>query len=157
MVGVSIVAWYLYRSWQRQKLLRSGIEEIDRMHWREFEIYLGALFTEHGYSAKVTQGSGDFGADVVLTEKGRRIVVQAKHYSRNVGIKAVQEINAAKDYYKAAEAWVVTNQDFTPQAYRLASATGVRLINRDELIKFIIKAQKRKKSVERGICLTKKP
>lgn len=144
LVVFGLLSWSTYRNVQRRNLISSGIEDIDNMHWREFEKYLGTLFTAHGYSATVTQGSGDYGADVVFMKMGHRIVVQAKHYSRNVGIKAVQEVNAAKAYYRASEAWVVTNKDFTPQAYKLASATHVRMINRQELIKLIVAVQGKK-------------
>lgn len=42
-------------------------------------------------------------------------------------------------YYKADEAWVVTNSYFTAQASKLAVAGNIRLIDRDELIEMILK------------------
>lgn len=69
---------------------------------------------------------------------GKKIVVQAKRYNKNVGIKAVQEAQASIAHYGASEAWVVTNSDYTSAAYELAKSNKVRLINRDALIEMIL-------------------
>ncbi|MBT2740547.1 restriction endonuclease [Bacillus sp. ISL-77] len=106
----------------------------------EFEQYLVVLFKKLGISSKGTQASNDFGADLIL-EGQERVVVQAKRYRKNVGIKAVQEINSARDYYGAKEAWVITNSFFTSQAITLAEATGVKLIGRNELVELILNAK----------------
>src|SRR5690625_5763781 len=87
----------------------------------------------------VTKKSGDYGADVVLKGKNK-IVIQAKRYGykNNVSMDAVREVFAARSYYKADEAWVITNSFFTKQAKELAKACGVKLLNRYELEKFIV-------------------
>ena len=119
---------------------KSGIRDIDRMKGYQFEAYLQVLFKELGYQPIVTQKSGDYGADVVL--KGRnKIVIQAKRYGtkHKVSMDAVREVLAAMFFYKADEAWVITNSFFTKQAETLAKACGVKLLNRYELEKFIVK------------------
>ncbi|WP_235820498.1 restriction endonuclease [Halalkalibacter krulwichiae] len=113
------------------------IAKVDKMTGLEFEEYLAPLFEIHGYSAKVTQGSGDYGADLVVSKKGVKTVVQAKRYSSNIGVSAVQEIAAAKPFYHARKAMVVTNQYFTKQAKSLARANGVTLVDRDSLMAMI--------------------
>lgn len=120
------------------RLKRSGIAEIDQMDGVKFEQYLGYLFRSQGYKAEVTQAVGDYGADLVLTKENRRIVVQAKRYKKNVGLKAVQEVQSAKAHYRANEAWVITNSHYTDQARKLARSNGVRLIARDELIEMLL-------------------
>ncbi|PDZ08043.1 restriction endonuclease [Bacillus pseudomycoides] len=79
-------------------------------------------------------------ADLGLKENNR-IVIQAKIYGvkNRVGIRVVQEIYAAKAYYKAHEAWVVTNSVYTKQAKGLGEACHVKLIDRIELQKLINK------------------
>lgn len=91
----------------------------------------------------VTQATGDFGADLILRRKGKKIAVQAKRYSSNIGISAVQQAVAAKGYYKTDFAMVVTNQYLTPAAVKLAGVKNVRLINRDELTFMIAKVRKK--------------
>ncbi len=63
---------------------------------------------------KTTPKSGDFGADLVLSKDGVDTVVQAKRWNMVVGIEAVQQIVAAKQYYGARNAMVITNSEYTP-------------------------------------------
>nr|WP_242236412.1 restriction endonuclease [Bacillus cereus group sp. BfR-BA-01316] len=118
-----------------EELRQSSINEIDKMDGRQFEEYLSSLYESLGYQTEVTKGSGDFGADLVLKNNNETIIVQAKRYSNKVSLQAVQEIVAAKGYYIANHAWVVTNNYFTEPARKLAAANDVLLIDRDLLIK----------------------
>ncbi|WP_317259420.1 restriction endonuclease [Paenibacillus baimaensis] len=134
-----IVAMIISKKNYNEKLRRSGIADIDKMDGREFELYLGELFKKHNYEVRVTQASGDYGADLVIAKAGKTIVVQAKRLKSNVGIKAVQEVVGAIAHYRATEAWVITNSDYTDAARELAKSNNVRLISREELIEFILK------------------
>lgn len=118
---------------------KSGIKDIDRMDGYQFEEYLKVLFKALGYRPMVTKKSGDYGADVILKGKNK-IVIQAKRYGykNNVSMDAVSEVFAARSYYKADEAWVITNSFFTKQAKELAKACDVKILNRYELEKFIV-------------------
>jgi len=122
----------------RKELAKSGMPYIDKMDGRQFEFYLQALFQQLGYKIQVTPSSGDFGADLVMKGK-EKIVIQAKRYSakNRVSLSAVQEVYAAKAYYKANQAWVVTNSYFTKQAKELAAACDVTLVDRADLQTFI--------------------
>nr|WP_305120972.1 restriction endonuclease [Saccharibacillus sp. JS10] len=139
-VGIGIAIFLLIRVTlaRSARLKRSGIGEIDQMDGIQFEQYLGHLFRSQGYKAEVTQAKGDYGADLILTKNDRRIVVQAKRYKKNVGLKAVQEVQSAKAHYRANEAWVVTNSYYTEQAKKLASSNKVTLVTRDELIQMLL-------------------
>lgn len=86
----------------------------------------------------MTRSAGDYGADLVIEKDGVRTVVQAKCYSKNVGIDAVQQVQASKAHYKAAQAWVVTNRGFTEAAKTLAHSNGVNLVDRELLINMIL-------------------
>jgi len=91
------------------------------------------VFTELGYSAELTKGSGDKGADLILERNGTKIIVQAKYYSRPIGNKAIQQAYTAKDIYRADIAAVVTNSSFTKQAVEDAALIEVVLIDGDKL------------------------
>lgn len=130
-----------------KRMAKSGIHYIDKMDGFQFEVYLKALFRELGYRPEVTKRSCDYGVDVIL--KGRnRIVIQAKRYGikNRVGIRAVQEVYAGKAYYKADEAWIVTNSVFTKQAEELAKACQLKLIDRFELQNLINKVNPEQKA-----------
>ena len=93
----------------------------------EFEEYLKNLFELLGYTAIQTSLSGDQGADLILSKDDEKIVVQAKKYDGKVSNKAVQEIAAAKNYYEADKAMIVTNSSFTKSAIELAFSNDVEL------------------------------
>lgn len=105
-----------------------------------FEEYLKQLFGELGYEVDKTPASGDFGADLVMSKNGKRIVVQAKQYAGQVGFDAVKEIHFARTYYQADEALVITTSGFTQQAVSAASASGITLIDGAELTNLISRA-----------------
>ncbi|PJN59842.1 hypothetical protein PAEAM_28770 [Paenibacillus sp. GM1FR] len=147
VVGI-IVLMVIIQQKRAERLKRSGIAEIDKMDGVQFEHYLGHLFRSQGYRAEVTKAAGDYGADLVISKDGKRIVVQAKRYKKNVGLKAVQEVQGAKAHYRANGAWVVTNSNYTEQAYQLAKSNGVRLIARDELVEMLL-AMKEKLSASK--------
>ncbi|MCD7747993.1 MAG: restriction endonuclease [Firmicutes bacterium] len=94
----------------------------------EFEKYVAGNLHYFGYvNAVVTRGLGDFGADVIAYKDGVKTAIQCKYLSKDVGIKAVQEIYAARVHYGCGAAVVVTNAGFTKAAITLAQETGVRL------------------------------
>ncbi|WP_420540446.1 restriction endonuclease (plasmid) [Paenibacillus polymyxa] len=126
-----------------ERLKRSGIAQIDKMDGFQFEHYLGHLFRFQGYKAEVTRAAGDFGGDLILLKGEKRIVVQAKRYSQNVVLKAVQEVQSARAHYRANGAWVVTNSNFTAQAFELAKSNNVRLISRDELVEMLLQMKEK--------------
>jgi len=140
-VTVFVIAFIQFKiqAKRKERIKRSGIADIDKMDGRQFEHYLGILFQAHGYRTEVTPSAGDYGADLILSKDGKRIAVQAKRYSSNIGVAAVQEVQAAIGYYKVTEGWVVTNRGYTKQAKELAASNSVRLIDREELIELILK------------------
>lgn len=123
---------------QIKKLKRSGINKIDQMDGFLFEEYLSLLFKEHGYKTKRTKNTGDFGADLIISKNNEKIVVQAKRYNNNVGIKAIQEVIGSVKYYNADRAMVITNSYFTKPAIKLAETNNVELVNRDKLINMLL-------------------
>lgn len=76
-------------------------------------------------------------ADLFVTRFGKDMVIQAKNYSGSVGNSAVQQVISAKTFYGCDEAMVVTNSYFTRSAKELAESALVRLIDRDELQKYL--------------------
>jgi restriction system protein len=136
LLVIAAFIYFIYRFLKGKTVPRQvkDLNEVDKMSGLEFEQFLVPLFEKLGYQAHVTKGSGDFGADLVLHRKHKKIVVQAKRYSKTIGVSAIQEIVAAKGYYNASGAMVVTNNYFTPAAENLAQANKVRLLDRDELI-----------------------
>lgn len=140
IIGFYVTLWIvkgLVKKIWKSLFGNTSMEDIDEMDGIEFEYFLCEVFEEHGYRAEVTKASGDFGADLILYKKEDIIVIQAKRYSGNVGVKAVQEVVAATPYYHGTDAWVVSNSYFTKSAIELADRNDVLLIDRDALMKLI--------------------
>jgi hypothetical protein len=106
----------------------------------DFEIYIKNLIELENSDVivEITPRTGDHGADLIVNTEHARFAIQAKYYTGNVGNAAVQEIYAAKDYYDANFAIVVTNSDYTTAARVLASKLGV-LLSYDHEIAEVIK------------------
>ncbi|MCR5799215.1 MAG: restriction endonuclease [Lachnospiraceae bacterium] len=135
IMGVIIAIPIIKKEIKKNKYLKSPLSEIDKMFGEEFEEYLKYHFEKLGYKAKTTPRSNDYGADLILTKDGDKIVVQAKRWNEPVGNTAVQEVVAAKAYYKANKAMVVTNSYFTSNARNLAAVNNVELWDRGNIVK----------------------
>lgn len=133
----AILLFKLLLKWiNKQRYLSSALSDLDKLSGESFEEYLMYMFRRQGYRVKLTDQTNDYGADLIMTKDGIKTVAQAKRYRGRVGVEAVQQIVAAKAYYKADQCLVVTNSFFTPNAINLAKANGVTLIDRNELMKF---------------------
>lgn len=126
-VGIKLGAMAI----KKKKYLDSPLASVDKMSGKEFEYYLKCHFEKLGYRVKLTPDSGDYGADLVCKNSEGTLIIQAKrYYNQRVGISAIQEIAAAKAYYKADKCMVVTNSFFTKPAVELAKSNGVELWDR---------------------------
>jgi restriction system protein len=121
------------RGARRQALRRANIGDVDAMDGIRFEHYVGEVLRGSGYRVNHVGKVGDFGADLVVDRGGRRSVVQTKRYSNSVGVSAVREAAAARAFYHADHAIVVTNSFFTGPAVQLARSNQVDLWDRHVL------------------------
>lgn len=142
LVALILLAKAARVAWIERRLRRAGIREIDEMDGPTFERRLARLFRDLGYRVEhVGAGGRDFGGDLLVSKGRERSIVQAKCWRKNVGVKAVQEVAAARGYYKAEQAVVITNRSFTEPARKLARANDVKLWGRDELVRRLLQAR----------------
>lgn len=99
------------------------------MNGAKYERKVARKMRWRGYWAiRVNGKPGDYGADIIALDLlFRKVVVQCKCYSGKVGVKAVYEAIAAKEYYRARRAIVATNSTFTRNAKQLAKRCSVTL------------------------------
>jgi restriction system protein len=140
-VAGTLFGLYLYQRRQalRQRLLT--LSQIDQLSGPDFEKYVAGLMQRQGYRTQLTPASGDFGIDIIASKDGVRTAVQVKRYQANVGIAAVQEVSAGLKREHCQKCMVVTNSYFTPAAQELAKYNDCQLVNRDELINWIVEDQ----------------
>ena len=116
-------------------ILAMSMKKIDKPSGKAFEEYLTVQFRKMGYRVRMTEGSHDYGADLILKKRKTCIVVQAKRYEKNIGISAIQGVVGSIAYYGADRAMVVTNRYFTKSTQNLAKQNGVELWNREVIRK----------------------
>ncbi len=140
---------FINKHYDTEKYMPNAIEHVIQQRFRkiinsvpvvtdylpsEFEMFVAERMNQKGFKAQATKGSGDFGADIIAEDKyGNKIVIQVKKNQNKVGPKAVQEVFAAKQYFEAEEAWIVTNSSYTNAALELANSTNVRLLHYSEI------------------------
>ena len=109
-------------------------KERDDMDGFDFEYYCADLLVADGFiDVQVTRSSGDYGVDILAEKDGVTYAIQCKRYSGLVGVKAVQEAYAGRDYYERMVGAVLTNQYFTKPAVQAARKLKILLWDRDYL------------------------
>lgn len=109
---------------------------MDEMEGHDFEYYCADILNEMGFvDVGVTKGSGDFGVDILAEKDGVSYAFQCKCYDKPIGVKAIQEVYAGKDYYDRMVGVVMTNQYFTQPAVDMAKKLNVMLWDRDYITK----------------------
>jgi len=125
-----ITAFAITRKYRRKYDIRS----LDEIKGHEFERYCAELLKKRGFEeVSVTKGSGDFGVDVLAEKDGVTYAIQCKAYTTPVGVKAVQEAYAGREYYDRMVGAVLTNQYFTKPAVEAAKKLKILLWDRGYL------------------------
>ena len=116
-------------AWREKEKIRNSY--VLNLSPYEYEEYIAEELRREGYTeVNTTPKSGDFGADILARDGDRTVCVQCKRYAPGhpVGVKAVQEIYSAKDYYGCNDAYLYTTSDFTKAAMEMANELGVLLV-----------------------------
>lgn len=131
VIAIAILVFVVVRSY-----IKNNPKELpmDEMEGHDFEYYCADLLKASGFlEVEVTKGSGDFGADILAEKDGVTYAFQCKCYDKPIGVKAVMEIYAGRDYYDRMVGVVMTNQYFTQPAVELAKKLNIMLWDRGYL------------------------
>ena len=109
--------------------------DIDLMEGRDFERFCAELLKRRDFlEVEVTKGSGDYGIDILAEKDGVTYAIQCKCYDGTpVGVSAIQEAYAGRDYYDRMVGAVMTNQYFTSPAVQAAKKLKILLWDRGYL------------------------
>lgn len=106
---------------------------IDIMSGTEFEDYVARVARSCGAPVIMTSITGDWGVDLVVGLRPNRLAIQCKRLNRPVGAGAVQEVVAGAAMQDCTRTMVVTNNEFTPAAKKLAERHDCILVSGVEL------------------------
>lgn len=123
-----------------RNILIQKIDELLELSPREFEQYIGELFTHLGYAVEVTQYSNDKGIDIIMTKDDIKYGVQCKRYKGTVGSPDIQKFIGALSHLQADKGFFVTTGMFSFEAEKMAAQHPIQLINRINLAKLILNA-----------------
>lgn len=131
--------------WVAFRFKRSNIAcHIDEMEGVEFEKFCAELLKNRGFiEVEITKSSGDFGVDILAEKEGVTYAIQCKRYTEAVGVKAVQEACAGREYYDRMVGVVMTNQYFTEPAVKAAKKLKILLWDRGYLDEMLEETNKR--------------
>ncbi len=110
-----------------------GMAAIDAMTGTDFEDYVAARLKRAGWQVSFTPGSGDYGVDLIARRDDRSVAVQCKRLGRPVGVAAVQQVVAGARHHDCTKSIVISNQEFTDAAKKLAFTHNCQLIGRRAL------------------------
>ncbi|MGY4867791.1 restriction endonuclease [Mycolicibacterium elephantis] len=113
--------------------LRAAHDPAEAMSGTEFEDHVARIARSCGLPVIMTSLTGDWGVDIIVGKRPNRLAIQCKRQSRPVGAAAVQEVVAGAPMQDCAKTMVVTNNDFTPAARKLAELHGCELVSGAEL------------------------
>lgn len=121
LAGIGIIIFFYKRNCRKNRSL-------EEMEGHEFEYFCAELLERKGFvDVEVTKGSGDYGVDILAEKEGVTYAIQCKRYTMPVGVKAVQEAYAGRDYYDRMVGVVLTNQYFTTPAVEAAKKLKILL------------------------------
>lgn len=129
---ISKLLWKLHEKKKIKRYVEDiSIEQIDVLDGYGLEDFLYLYLSSLGLKVEKTKKSRDYGADLIVIYKGKKIVIQCKlYYNHSVGNSAIQEIATAKNYYLADKGIVITNSFFTKSAIDLSKSSNISLIDR---------------------------
>lgn len=120
---LALAAVWIFIRKQRKKT-----DAFEDMEGHEFEFFCADLLRDRGFvEVEVTRGSGDYGIDILAEKDGVTYAIQCKRYGTPVGVKAIQEAYAGRDYYDRMVGAVMTNQYFTSPAVEAAGRLKILL------------------------------
>lgn len=122
-------------------------QNLAAMDWEEFEHLVREVFqrefSARGGEVKVTQSSSDGGVDAVAFDpdpiSGGKIVIQAKRYTKTVGVSAVRDLYGTTMNEGASKGILVTTADFGPDAYKFVAGKPITLLNGGNLLHLLSK------------------
>lgn len=124
----------------RSKRFRTtqSMADLRSLTWRQFESFIGESFREQGYFVMETPEGPDNGVDLVLRKDGEKTFVQCKHWKTNtVGVEKVRELLGSMTAGGAHNGIFVASGYYTKPAKNLASQSGIRLVDGDDLARLI--------------------
>ncbi len=125
----------------------SAESNLATMDWESFEHLVREIFEQEfvaeGGEVKVTQASRDGGVDAIAFDpdpiRGGKYVIQAKRYTRTVGVAAVRDLYGTVMHEGADRGILVTTSDYGADSVSFATDKPLTLISGAQLLSLLEK------------------
>ncbi len=123
---------------------------LQSLDWRTFEKVLAVMLEKLGYTIELQRGTKDGGIDLFAIRKSEefglhRYLLQAKRYSKPVGIEPVRELLFLQSHHRITKACLATTSKFTKGAWELADQYQwqLKLTDYEKLVEWLGRSAKR--------------
>ncbi|MGD7043250.1 restriction endonuclease [Jeotgalibacillus proteolyticus] len=116
---------------------------INELGWREFERLCFLYYKAKGYKPEETSKGADGGVDIILYDPSEhtRVAVQIKKYQKQITVREIRELHAAKRNHNCMLATFITSSSFTRDALLQADRFGIETCDNNWLTNNIVKWQ----------------
>ncbi|USK50503.1 restriction endonuclease [Bacillus sp. CMF12] len=129
----------------QKRQVDSEIWVIRKLSDEQLEDFTISLLSKLGYTVTKPIDKNPDISFLLTSPTGNQVIVKVKSHKREVGIRLIQKTLRQMDIYDDAECWVITNERFAHQAIEFAKANHIRLYDREQFIKWILKAKNEEK------------
>ncbi|WP_176330250.1 restriction endonuclease [Oceanobacillus rekensis] len=132
---------------ERCKVLerQGNLNQLRKMPFRQFEIYVCDLFRQMGYDAHVTPPTGDGGKDIMIYRDDYFAIAECKRFGEGTKVTRpqIQKFHSAIIDCKAEKGYFVTTGEFTKHAISYVLDKPIILVNGSRLVEIIEEATKK--------------
>lgn len=123
-------------------LYRTAVSEFNKTkidYWLslsglDFEMHLADLFRKIGYTATVTNASGDNGIDIVLAKGLEQVIVQCKQHAKPVGPATARDLYGALMASSAQRAILASTSGFTNGVHAFTCDKPIELMDVRDIV-----------------------
>lgn len=131
--------------YQKVQLYENALERYQQRrkgYWkslrgRNFEKALARLYSDTGYTVRITKGSGDEGVDLILWKDEKKIVVQCKGHKKPIGVSVIRDLYGAMMHFEANSAILACPAGFTIGVKKFATDKPIQLISATDLVEMV--------------------
>lgn len=118
-----------------EKIKSKGLKGLKDMSWQEFEHYCAYFFELDGYAVTMCGlGGADGGIDLIIKKKGKKYLVQCKHWKSKVGVGVVREMFGVMAAERFDGVYIVSIAGYTRSAEDWARGKPIKLLCQNHII-----------------------
>ncbi|MCK9272714.1 restriction endonuclease [Candidatus Gracilibacteria bacterium] len=136
---IVIIIQYIFNKKRNRWLSIDKIEDMHKLHWREFEKFIEFVLQEKGFKTKIGPGIKDGGVDLYASLNGRKYLIQCKKWTNyKVSESNIREFyGAMNDFDNNAKGIFITTSNLTSDAKNFAERNGIEIWDEFLLEKYV--------------------